>query len=140
MVFLEKNWLWLAVVFWGGVIYYFGRAGFGRSSTQKIIDKAKHHPRLWNFLDRRHGQFRASFHYIEFGVCYVILYLAISGGRLEWFYGRGLGVWGATCLLALLDELHQKGSGGRCFRRVDLLHSILGASLVMLFFFIAGQE
>ena len=45
-------------------------------------------------------------------------------------------VWGATCGLAYLDELHQKRSGGRCFRRVDLLHGVLGASLMMLFIFL----
>lgn len=123
---------WLAVIFWLGVIWFFGRAGFGRANSQAFIDRLKRHLRLWKLLDRHHGKFRAAFHYLEFGACYAILYAAISGGGFEWKYGSGLGVWGATCALAYLDELHQKRSGGRCFRRVDLLHSILGASFIML--------
>lgn len=133
-----KFWLWLIVFFWVGVIYLFGRSGFGRANTQALIDKVKHHPALWAFLDRHHGKFRASFHYIEFGFCYAILYLALGAGNLRWGYGRGLAVWGITSILALLDEIHQKKRGGRCFRRIDLLHSILGAGLAMLLFFLIG--
>jgi len=126
---------WLAVIFWLGVIWFFGRAGFGRANTQRLIDLLKHYRRLWEFLDKHHGKFRAAFHYIEFGACYAVLYAAVSGG-FAWHYGKGAAVWGATCGLAYLDELHQKRSGGRCFRRVDLLHSVLGASLIMLFIFL----
>ena len=130
--------LWLLAAIWLGVIYYFGRAGFGRANTQAIIDKVRNHPRLWTFLDRHHGKIRASFHYFEFGLCYAILYLAFTFGKIEWYYGRGFAAWFITGLLAFLDEMHQKKSGGRCFRRIDLLHSILGGSIVMLIFYLTG--
>lgn len=136
---MERLFLWMAVGLWLGVIYYFGRAGFGRANTQALIDKCKKFTRLWEFLDRHHGKFRASFHYIEFGLCYLILFTALGGGLIEWRYSRGLLVWLVTGILAILDEVHQKKSGGRCFRRVDLLHSILGATLVMLALFFLGK-
>ena len=86
---------WLAVIFWLGVIWFFGRAGFGRANTQRLIDLLKHYRRLWGFLDKHHGKFRAAFHYIEFGACYAALYAAVSGG-FAWHYGKGAAVWGAT--------------------------------------------
>ena len=135
---MERIFLWLVVGFWVAVIYYFGRAGFGRANTQALIDKCKKYPHLWGFLDRNHGKIRASFHYFEFGLCYLILFTALCGGRIEWHYARGFLVWLATGILAFLDEMHQKKSGGRCFRRIDLLHSILGATLVMLVLFRLG--
>ncbi len=131
--------LWLLALLWGGAIYYFGRAGFGRADSQRWLDRLKNHPGLRAFFNRHHSKFRAAFHYVEFGAGYFILYFAASGGYIGWDYARGLGVWIATSVLAFLDELHQKASGGRCFRRIDLLHSILGASLIMLLcFFLRG--
>jgi len=135
---MRNLWLWIIVLFWGGVIYYFGGAGFGRAKTQALIDRFRKNPAIWNFLDRHHGKFRAAFHYFEFGLCFFILYLAVTAGSLEWSYLRGLGVWLVTGILAFLDELHQKRTGGRCFRRIDLFHSLLGDTLVMLLVFLGN--
>jgi VanZ like family len=135
MVLMIKAW-WIIAVIWLGVIYYFGQAGFGRANSQALIDKLKKYPRLWLFFDRQHGNIRASFHYIEFGICYAVIFFTVCLGNLQWHYGKAFLAWFITCFLAFLDEMHQKGSGGRCFRRIDLLHSMLGASIVMLLFFI----
>ena len=134
---MQSVWLWLGFIAWVGVIYYFGRTGFGRTNTQALIDRFRNHQRLWKFLDRHHGGFRALFHYVEFGACYAVLYFAMTGGRLHWDYAKGMGSWALSFALAFLDEMHQKRCGGRCFRRIDLLHSMLGSSLIMLTIFIS---
>lgn len=121
-----------ALVVIAGVIYYLGGGGFGRAQTQGWIDRFRRHPRIYTFLDRHHGKFRASAHYFEFGGLYLILYWlwdAVDGGG--WHFRPGAAaVIALTCVFAAwLDEMHQLQSGTRQFRRVDFLHSCCGIAI-----------
>ena len=130
---------WIALAFWILFIAYCGTRRFGRAQSQQWIDTVKQKPRLWKFLDAYHGQFRAAFHYLEFGGLFLLLYLALSQGHLHWAPARGYATWAISCVIAVLDEWHQSRTAGRCFRRIDLLHSFLGATLPMLGVAILGH-
>jgi hypothetical protein len=123
---------WILEIAWLALIYYFGTSAFGRAQTQRWIDRCKNRPRLWCALDRYHGTLRAAFHYVEFGGLYLVAYLAITRGRFRWRDDVAFILHAVTFVLAYLDELHQSRTAGRCFRRIDLLHSLLGATLALL--------
>lgn len=127
-------WIFLAIAaFWGAVIYLGGSSKFGRDETQKWIDTLLKRPGgrgLARFLNRRHGMFRASFHYIEFGALCAISVGVVTLGTYEMDRPLAILAYGFTCLCAYLDELHQAKTPGRQFRRIDVMHGILGASLV----------
>src|SRR5690606_6202060 len=84
------------------------------------------------FFNRHHGFFRASFHYVEFSTLCVIAVGATTWGTFHitsfWPYAA----WAFTMVVAYLDELHQSRTPGRMFRRIDFMHSLLGASLAFL--------
>jgi VanZ family protein len=123
---------WVALFFWLVFIAYCGTRRFGRAQSQQWIDTVKSKPALWKFLDAYHGHFRAAFHYVEFGGLFLLLYLALSQGNLDWSFARGHATWAICCIVAVLDELHQSRTAGRCFRPIDLLHSFFGATLTLL--------
>ncbi|MDK2973041.1 MAG: hypothetical protein PWP23_2796 [Candidatus Sumerlaeota bacterium] len=127
----------LALAGIAGLIYYLGSGRFGRAQTQVWIDRMRSHPALYGFLDRHHGKFRASAHYMEFGGLFLVLYwvwdLFLGPGGLPWMPGRAAVLWVACAAAAWLDEMHQLQSGTRQFRRVDFLHSCCGISLAALF-------
>ena len=129
----------IIVIIWLGLIYYFGTSSFGRGQTQKIIDRYKGNPRVWQFLDKNHGTLRASFHYVEFGGLYFLIYFALTGGVFRWRYDFGFIDLGITFVLAYVDEVHQSRTAGRCFRRIDLLHSYFGGALAFLVTFLVGR-
>lgn len=121
------------------VIWYLGGGQFGRSQTQAWIDRVRRMPRLYGWLDRHHGKFRASVHYVEFGGLFLVLYwlgdAVLWGGEREprmTFRWSLAGVAAAVSVVAaFLDEMHQLQSGTRQFRRVDFLHSCCGVTLAM---------
>jgi hypothetical protein len=119
-----------------GLIWYLGTGKFGRSQTQAWIDRVREHPRLFAFLDRHHGKYRAAGHYVEFGGLFLVLYwlqdALVGDGLMDFRVSRALIVAGICTATALLDELHQLRSGGRQFRRVDFLHSCCGIALAAL--------
>lgn len=130
---------WAAVAFWLVFIAYCGTRRFGRAQSQQWIDTVKHRPRLWTLLDAYHGHLRAAFHYLEFGGLFLLLYLALSQGNLNWLPARAYATWAISCIIAVLDEWHQSRTAGRCFRRIDLLHSFFGATLTLLAVAILGR-
>jgi hypothetical protein len=118
------------------LIWYLGTGKFGRSQTQAWIDRVRDYPRLFAFLNKHHGKFRAAGHYFEFGGLFLVLYwlqdTLTADHRLAFHPWRTLVVSGICAMVALLDELHQLSSGGRQFRRVDFLHSCCGIALAAL--------
>jgi len=128
--------LWILLIAWICMIAYFGTGKWGRTQTQRLIDRARDSPSLHAFLDRHHGKFRASFHYIEFGGLTLILYGLFSslGGHpfTTWGVWRAGGAGVLAAGAALADELHQRTSSSRRFRAVDYLHSCCGISLALL--------
>jgi hypothetical protein len=106
---------------------------FGRAQTQAWINRFSRNPRVYAFLDRHHGKFRAAVHYIEFGGLYLLLYwlydAAFLRARLEFLPIPTVVIALICAVAALCDELHQLRSGTRCFRRIDFLYSCLGISL-----------
>ncbi|GEM_PF-525153 len=130
---------WIALIVlaaWVGMIWYFGGGQWGRNQTQAIIDRLRRYPRVHAFLDRHHGKFRASFHYIEFAGMTLILYSLAA-----WMFGRGVAEWSymraavaavISAVAAYLDEVHQLRSGTRQFRRVDYLHSCCGIAIALM--------
>ncbi|MBX3729092.1 MAG: VanZ family protein [Candidatus Sumerlaeia bacterium] len=118
------------------LIWYLGGGSFGRAQTQAWIERVRSMPRVYGFLDRHHGKFRASAHYVEFGGLFLILYwvwdLFLGPGGLAWWPARA-GILAVACAAAAwLDEMHQLRSGTRQFRRVDFLHSCCGIALAAL--------
>ena len=118
----------------GLLIWFLGGGAFGRAQTQQWIERTRRWPAFYAFLDRRHGNFRAAAHYVEFGGLFLALYwlqdTILQGGFH--FRGRPAAIVGVLCAIAaLLDELHQLKSGTRQFRRVDFLHSCCGISIAM---------
>jgi hypothetical protein len=114
-----------------GLIYYFGSAGFGRSDTQRLIDGMRADPRLTAlacWFDRHHGRLRASFHYVEFGGLTFVLIGLVTGGTFAFTTVWPYVVWAGACVGAYFDEVHQSRNPGRCFRRIDFLHSLMGAT------------
>lgn len=122
-------WPWgYIVIGWVGLILFGGSRLFGRSSTQRMIDRWRNSPQIYAFLNRHHGAIRASFHYLEFGTLSLFLYMLL---RIHW--SEGLWSWQATvvtlivsALLAYLDEKRQELTPGRQFRTVDFVHSLIG--------------
>ncbi len=129
-------WIVLILAAWIAMIFYFGQGKWGRSQTQQLIDRLRAHPRIHAFLDRHHGKFRAAFHYLEFGGLTLLVYTGLTwwadGSLREWSDARGAVSGGIGALAALLDELHQKMSSTRQFRRVDYLHSLCGIAIALL--------
>jgi len=122
------------------MIWYLGGGSFGRAQTQAWIDHLRAMPRLYVFLDRNHGKFRAAMHYVEFGGLFLALYwlqdAAIGGGEFA-FRGLPSAIIAVACAVAaLLDEMHQLKSGTRQFRRVDFLHSCCGIAIAMALVFL----
>ncbi len=119
-----------------GIIWFLGTGRFGRAQTQAWIDRVRSHPKLFAFLDKHHGKFRASVHYFEFGGMFLVLYWCadawFGGGEWTWRPLQGLGIAAVCALAAHLDELHQLKSGTRQYRRVDFLHSCCGISIAAL--------
>lgn len=117
------------------LIWYLGGGQFGRGQTQRWIDRAGRWPRLHRFLDRHHGKFRASAHYVEFGGLFLVLYwlfdVLFRNGLLIFEIIPALIIALISVLAAYLDELHQLKSGTRQFRREDFLHSCCGVSMAM---------
>jgi VanZ family protein len=116
---------WIALA-WIALISFGGSRWFGRDGTQRLIDRWRENPRVHAFLNRHHGEIRASFHYIEFGPLSLVVYLIF---HLNW--GSGLWTWWAALLtilictlLAYLDEKRQELTPGRQFRTVDFIHSL----------------
>lgn len=129
----------LPILFLSGmiaVIWYLGTGRFGRSQTQEWIDRVRAHPRLFAFLDKHHGKFRAAGHYVEFGGLFLVLYWCwdaiLSEGTFSWQPIPALAIAAVCVVAAWLDEMHQLRSGTRQFRRVDFLHSCCGISLAAL--------
>jgi len=112
-------------------IFLMGTSRFGRRGTQSWIDRVRNKPRLNAFLNRHHGKFRAAFHYVEFVTLTILLYWAFVLGRWEWSWLRGAAAYLLSCSYAYLDELHQSKTPGRMFRRIDFIHSLLGATLAI---------
>jgi VanZ family protein len=129
---------WILGIVWLALIYYFGTSPFGRAQTQRWIDRCKNRPRLWCALDRYHGTLRAAFHYVEFGGLYLVAYLTLTRGSFRWRDDLAFILLAATFVSAYFDELHQARTAGRCFRRIDLLHSLLGATLALLLTYLIG--
>lgn len=118
------------------LIWYLGTGRFGRAQTQVWIDRVRSRPRLHAFLDRHHGKFRASAHYVEFGGLFLVLYwlwdVWVADGLMVWSPLLAA-VLGVICAVAAwADEVHQLRSGTRQFRREDFLHSLCGISLAAL--------
>ncbi|GAB4320417.1 MAG: hypothetical protein Kow0059_14750 [Candidatus Sumerlaeia bacterium] len=118
---------------WILLIYYFGTSPFGRSGTQNWIEAFRDNEKVYDFLNSHHGFFRAAFHYVQFGGLYYLLYLTINGGSFHWATGRAWLALVLSCVGAYLDEWHQSRQAGRCARKIDLLHSCLGASYAHIF-------
>ena len=118
-----------------GLIYYLGSGSFGRAQTQAWIDQFRRMPRLYKFLNRHHGKFRAAMHYVEFGGLFLVLYwlsdVALGAGNLDFRWVPAAALWLVCALAALLDEYHQLQSGTRQFRRVDFLHSCCGITIAL---------
>ncbi len=127
---------WTVLIFWIGLIYFFGTAKWGRAGTQALIDRCRSNPRVHGFLNRYHGRLRAAFHYFEFGGLTLIVYglLGRQAGHplFAWDGARAAITGTLAAAAAVLDEVHQLRSGGRCFRLVDYLHSCCGISLALL--------
>ena len=123
---------------WIGVIYYLGSAGFGRDSTQLMIDRAfMRWPMLWGFVNSIHGHLRAGWHYVEFGALTLILYLLISwidhgSFSRDWSPAAAWLSLLLSSIYAYIDEWHQARTPGRQFRRIDFLHSLHGSALIFL--------
>jgi hypothetical protein len=128
----------ILTVAWLGLIYYCGTSAFGRAQTQRLIDRCKNRERLWCTLNRYHGTLRAAFHYVEFGGLYFIGYLAMTRGSFRWRDDFGFALLAVMFVLAYFDELHQSRTAGRCFRRIDLLHSFFGSTLAFLLTYLVG--
>ena len=113
-----------------GLIWYLGSGKFGRAQTQSWIDQARSHPRVFDWLNRHHGKFRAASHYFEFGGLFLVfywLYDSLWAHANMAFNLPAASIIAVVCALAaLLDELHQLQSGTRQFRREDFLHSCCG--------------
>lgn len=134
------------VVIWGGaalvvavLIYYFGTERFGRNATQRWIDRMHASPRLaacaaW--CDRHHGGLRAAFHYVEFGGLTLVLVGVATLGSFRFDTPWPFLAWALACVGAYADEVHQARTPGRCFRRIDFLHSLLGATLMLALLFV----
>lgn len=123
----------------GALIYYFGTERFGRGGTQRWIEALRASPRgarlaLW--CDRHHGRLRAGFHYVEFGTFTFVLIALATRGTFRFDTLWPYLAWAASCGVAYLDELHQSRTPGRCFRRIDFLHSLFGATLMLAFLFL----
>lgn len=120
----------------GALIWYLGSGRFGRNQTQGWIDRLRSQPKVWAFLDRHHGKFRASAHYFEFGGLFLVLYWCweswFGTGAWDWNPARGAVIAVACAVAAYLDEVHQLKSGTRQFRRVDFLHSLCGIAIAAL--------
>ena len=120
-----------------GIIWFLGTGRFGRAQTQAWIDRVRAHPRLFRWLDKHHGKFRAAGHYFEFGGLFLILYWlydAIAHHGHFRFAVMPTVIIALICMVAAyLDEMHQLKSGTRQFRRVDFLHSCCGISLAAMF-------
>lgn len=123
--------IWIALSGWVAFIFFMGGGGFGRGSTQKWIDRLRSSPRLFAFLDRRHGVLRAAFHYVEFATLTLLLYWAFGAGEWLWSERRALVVYAVGFVCAYADELHQSRIPGRQFRRIDFVHSLMGSTLAL---------
>lgn len=130
----------IALVFVVALIWYLGGGSFGRNQTQAWIERARRHPRAYQFLDRYHGNFRAAAHYVEFGGLFLVLYWlwdalwAREGFVFRWPVAGAIA--GVCVVSAWADEMHQLRSGTRQFRRVDFLHSCCGISISMAIVYI----
>ncbi|MFH0794321.1 MAG: VanZ family protein [bacterium] len=122
---------WLLLGSWIALIYFFGSAYFGRNQTQNWIDRLVRHPRLCAWLNAQHGHLRASWHYVEFSALFFLIYFGINGQSLAYRFFPALASWASTMVAAVADEWRQYHTGGRQFRRIDLLHSFLGATLAL---------
>lgn len=126
----------------GAIIWYLGGGSFGRAQTQAWIDRARRFPRLYAFLNKHHGKFRASAHYIEFGGLFLVLYwlydIIFSGGDFRFQWLPAIIIWIASAVAAYADEMHQLRSGTRQFRRVDFLHSCCGITIALAIIFLQG--
>ncbi len=113
-----------------GVIWFLGSGKFGRNQTQAWIDRVKNTPRLFQFLNKHHGKFRAAAHYFEFGGLFLVLFwlqdAILAEGRLVWNPLAAGIIAVISAVGAYLDEVHQLQSGTRQFRREDFLHSCCG--------------
>ena len=118
------------------VIWILGTGSFGRAQSQAWIDRVRSRPGLYEWLNRHHGKFRASAHYLEFGGLLLISYWCwdswFSDGHLAWHPWRAVILAVASAVAAYMDEVHQLRSGTRQFRRVDFLHSLCGISVATL--------
>lgn len=125
----------LALILVVSVIWYLGGGQFGRSQTQRWINRAGRWPRLHRFLDRHHGKFRAAAHYFEFGGLFLVLYwlwdVLFRDGRYVFEMIPALIIAMISVFAAYLDEMHQLKSGTRQFRREDFLHSCCGVAIAM---------
>jgi len=119
-----------------GLIWFLGTGRFGRAQTQAWIERLRSRPRLYAFVDRHHGKFRALGHYVEFGGLFLVLYWLYDtlwgSGRLSFAPLPAVVIAVSCAAAALLDELHQLQSGTRQFRRVDFLHSCCGIAIACL--------
>jgi VanZ family protein len=95
------------------------------------VERQPRWKRFAPFLNRRHGFFRAAFHYVEFGLLGLLAIAAATRGTFAFDGFWPWAAWAATCFLAWLDEMHQSRTPGRMFRRIDFLHSLLGATLAL---------
>lgn len=129
----------VALVFLVCLIWYLGGGQFGRAQTQAWIDAVRGVPWLHGFLNRHHGKFRASAHYVEFGGLFLVLYwlydVFFGGGGFVFRWGPAVVIAAVSMVAAWLDEVHQLRSGTRQFRREDFLHSCCGISLAMALVF-----
>lgn len=129
----------LALLFIAILIWFLGSGSFGRAQTQAWIDRARARPGIYDWLNRHHGKFRASAHYLEFGGLFLIVYWCwdswFAGGEFGWHPWRAVIIGVTSAIGAYLDEVHQLRSGTRQFRRVDFLHSLCGISLAALIIF-----
>ena len=118
------------------IIFYLGTGSFGRNQTQAWIDRVKKYPAVHGFLNKHHGKFRASGHYIEFGGLFLVLYWCwdswFSTGHFSFSALPSIVIAIICAIAAYLDEVHQLQSGTRQFRRVDFFHSLCGIHIAML--------
>ncbi|MCB2154168.1 VanZ family protein [bacterium] len=123
----------VALLIIGAIIWVLGSGSFGRAQTQAWIDRVRSRPKIYEWLNRHHGKFRASAHYIEFGGLFLISYWCwdswFGDGILAWHPWRAVIIGVIAAIGAYMDEIHQLRSGTRQFRRVDFLHSLCGISI-----------
>jgi len=122
---------WLLLAFWLALVYFFGSTYFGRNQTQSWIDRFQRHPRFCAWLNAQHGHLRASWHYVEFSALFFLIYYGTNSRSLSYRFVPAVAAWALTMIAAVADEIRQYHTGGRQFRRIDLLHSFMGATLAL---------